>query len=102
MNTLMIAGFILFPFVLSGLSLLYKPLQRLLHFIALFCIYLAGISLLLAVYHTNASGTTFTTQVHHILLDPMLLIPAAFLGIYIPFLIITYLLLPKKTRKNND
>ncbi|WP_211747123.1 hypothetical protein [Paenibacillus sp. Marseille-Q4541] len=99
MNTLMIAGFILFPFVLSGLSLLYKPLQRLLHFIALFCIYLAGITILLAVYQTNANGTTFTTQVHHILLDPLLVIPGAFLGIYVPFLIITYLLLPKRIKE---
>lgn len=102
MNTLIIAGFILFPFVLSGLSLLYRPLQRIFHFIALFCIYLAGISLLIAIYQTNVDGTTFTTQVHHILLDPLLLIPGAYLGIYVPFLIITYLLLPKKVKKNNS
>ncbi|SFS69959.1 hypothetical protein [Paenibacillus sp. 453mf] len=96
MNTLLIALFLILPFILSAISLLFKPIQRVLHFIALFCFYAAGICLLISVYHTNMSGMTFTTQIHHILLDPLFVIPAAYLGIYIPFLIITYFLLSKK------
>ncbi|MCM3784627.1 hypothetical protein M3231_16815 [Neobacillus mesonae] len=101
MNTLLIALFLILPLFLSALSLLFKPLVRTLHFLALLCFYAAGVCLLLAVYHTNMNGMTFTTQIHHILLDPLFVIPIGYLGIYIPYLIITYFLLPKKKKPNS-
>ncbi|UHA72807.1 hypothetical protein [Paenibacillus sp. 481] len=85
MSIISISVIIIIPLVMLLVTLYMKPFQIAFHFLALLCVYSVGIVLALAVIQTNSNGTTFTTNVHTILLNPWLLYPGAYLGLYIPY-----------------
>ncbi|WP_426333946.1 hypothetical protein ACN9MH_02045 [Paenibacillus silvae] len=78
---------IIVPLVMSYIALRYKPAARLFHLLAILCFYSAATVLASDVYATNTHMTTFTTEIHHFLLNGWFLIPAAYLGVYIPYVL---------------
>jgi hypothetical protein len=85
MKQWIICSFIVLPFVMFLATNYVKPLRKVFHALAFLSFYSVGVVLAVAVYNTNSHGTTFTTNVHDILLNPWLLFPGAYLGLYIPY-----------------
>jgi len=84
----MIAGLIIVPMLMLALAYYSRPIRIVLHALALLSFYSAGSVVAIAVYRTVHHNTTFTTDVHEILLNPWLLYPGAYLGLYIPYRIL--------------
>ncbi|WP_418040192.1 hypothetical protein [Paenibacillus xylanilyticus] len=89
---------IIVPLVMVFLALRSRTVIKLFHTLALICFYSAATVISGDVYATNAHMTTFTTEIHHFLLNGWFLYPSAYLGVYIPFLIWISLF----SKKNND
>jgi len=85
LEIIMIAVFIAVPFIMLALAAYVRPIRLVFHALALLSFYSAGSVLALAVYRTVLHGTVLTTNVHTILMDPWLLFPGAYLGLYIPY-----------------
>lgn len=89
---------IIVPLVMVFLALRSRTVIKLFHTLALICFYSAATVIAGDVYATNAHMTTFTTEIHHFLLNGWFLYPSAYLGVYIPFLLWISLF----SKKNND
>ncbi|MGG4482859.1 hypothetical protein [Paenibacillus illinoisensis] len=89
---------IIVPLVMVFLALRSRTVIKLFHALALICFYSAATVIAGDVYATNAHMTTFTTEIHHFLLNGWFLYPSAYLGVYIPFLLWISLF----SKKNND
>ncbi|WP_433707814.1 hypothetical protein [Paenibacillus illinoisensis] len=89
---------IIVPLVMVFLALRSRTVIKLFHTLALICFYSAATVIAGDVYATNAHMTTFTTEIHHFLLNGWFLYPSAYLGVYIPFLLWISLF----SKKNNE
>ncbi len=84
----MLAALIIVPMLMLALAYYSRPIRNVLHALALLSFYCAGSVVAIAVYRTVQHDTTFTTDVHAILLNPWLLYPGAYLGLYVPYRIL--------------
>ncbi|MFL0377178.1 hypothetical protein [Paenibacillus amylolyticus] len=75
------------PLIMVYLALRSRMVTRLFHILALLCFYSAATVIAGDVYATNAHMTTFTTEIHHFLLNGWFLYPSAYLGVYIPYVL---------------
>ncbi|MET3938764.1 hypothetical protein ABIC22_001576 [Paenibacillus sp. PvP094] len=87
MRFLFLLLLIIVPLVMVLLALRFRTVIKLFHALALICFYSAATVIAGDVYATNAHMTTFTTEIHHFLLNGWFLYPSAYLGAYIPFLL---------------
>ncbi|WP_127539093.1 hypothetical protein [Paenibacillus illinoisensis] len=87
MRFLFLLLLIIVPLVMVFLALRSRTFIKLFHALALICFYSAATVIAGDVYATNAHMTTFTTEIHHFLLNGWFLYPSAYLGAYIPFLL---------------
>ncbi|MEN1990680.1 hypothetical protein [Paenibacillus hubeiensis] len=78
---------VIVPILMFWLARRIAFLERLFHVLALLSFYSMAAVIAGDVYATNAHNTTFTTDIHHLLLDGWFLFPAAYLGVYAPYLI---------------
>ncbi|CAI6083614.1 hypothetical protein PAECIP112173_03996 [Paenibacillus sp. JJ-100] len=78
---------IIVPLVMAYAALRFKPIRWIFHVLAILSFYSAATVIASDVYATNAHMTTFTTEIHHFLLNGWFLIPAAYLGVYIPYML---------------
>ncbi|MGO4529886.1 hypothetical protein AB4Z30_12480 [Paenibacillus sp. 2TAF8] len=78
---------IIVPLAMTFIALRFRWATRLFHVLAILCFYSAATVIASDVYATNAHMTTFTTEIHHFLLNGWFLIPAAYLGVYIPYVL---------------
>ncbi|GAB6991484.1 transposase [Paenibacillus pini] len=86
-----IASFIVIPFVMAFVSALSIIFRTIIHALALLSIYVSGSIVAAAIYRTRSHDTELTTDVHHVLLNPWFLFTGAYLGLYVPYLIMTRL-----------
>ncbi|MBM6384172.1 MAG: hypothetical protein JSY10_09335 [Paenibacillus sp.] len=98
MRFLFLLLLIIVPLVMVFLALRSRTVTKCFHALALICFYSAATVIAGDVYATNAHMTTFTTEIHHFLLNGWFLYPSAYLGVYIPFLLWISLF----SKKNND
>ncbi|MGG0171376.1 transposase [Paenibacillus dokdonensis] len=82
---LLIAGFIVVPFIMTALAIRSKLVRYVLHLVALLSFYTAGSIVTTVVYMNRTHETVFTTNVHDVLLNPWFLMTGAYLGLYIPY-----------------
>jgi len=87
MRILFLLLLIIVPLVMVSLALRSRMVEKIFHALALLCFYSAATVIAGDVYATNAHMTTFTTEIHHFLLNGWFLYPSAYLGVYIPYLL---------------
>lgn len=75
------------PLIMAYVALRSRMVTRVFHILALLCFYSAATVIAGDVYATNAHMTTFTTEIHHFLLNGWFLYPSAYLGVYIPYVL---------------
>lgn len=78
---------ILVPLAMAFIALRSKWAARLFHLLAILCFYSAATVIASDVYATNSHMTTFTTEIHQFLLNGWFLVPSAYLGVYIVYLL---------------
>lgn len=87
MNIVFLLLLIIVPLAMAFIALRSKWTTRLFNLLAILCFYSAATVVASDVYATNAHMTTFTTEIHHFLLNSWFLIPGAYLGVYIPYVL---------------
>ncbi|WP_145414432.1 hypothetical protein [Paenibacillus xylanexedens] len=78
---------IIVPLAMTFIALRTQWAVRLFHLLAILCFYSVATVIASDVYATNTHMTTFTTEIHHFLLNRWFLIPASYLGVYIPYVL---------------
>ncbi|BFH60984.1 hypothetical protein [Paenibacillus azoreducens] len=86
---LLIGGFIFVPFVMTVLAVWSRIARYTLHWLALLSFYMAGSIITAAVYRNIMLDTVLTTNIHNILMNPWFLAAGSYIGLYIPFRLLT-------------
>jgi hypothetical protein len=87
MKLLFLLLLLIVPLIMAFVALRSRMVTRFFHVLALLCFYSAATVIAGDVYATNAHMTTFTTEIHHFLLNGWFLYPSAYLGVYVPYVL---------------
>lgn len=82
MTFLIVAGTIVFPFILLGLQWFSFKIKIAMEVLAVLCAFVVAGKIALVVEQSIANGTIFTTDVHKILHNGLFLWASSYLGLY--------------------
>lgn len=88
MKIILILGSLIFPFIMLILQKKYTVLNFVFNVFAFVAILLFGDIISLAIHDVLQEDLVFMTTIHAILLNPFLLIPGAYIGVYLLYRIL--------------
>lgn len=89
MSIFFVLAFLIIPLLMTSAAK-YKVVHAGFSVLALLCFYIAGSIAGIAVYENNAHDTMFTTDVHHIFLNPWFLCTSAYLALYMAYILMRH------------
>ncbi|WAH36435.1 transposase [Alicyclobacillus dauci] len=87
MTTIIILGIIFIPVVMSGTYFMWHRLRLVYDVVALISAIVSFSASSTTIYSVIKNNTVFMTTLHALFIDPFFLIPSAYLGVYVIYML---------------